>query len=388
MRLPAFALFSATTLFVTFGVKAQTPEWKTEQQFITFDAPGLGTSAPGGTFPASINPNGDIAGWDMPTDQVTQGFLRKKDGSIITFEAPGAGTTGGSGTRAASINARGEITGFFGGASGTHGFVLVADGTVTAFDAPDAGEGTYPSSINTWGDVTGWYYETHGIIFAHGFLRYSDGSITTFEAPGSGPQGTYAIGINASDEIMGEYIDANNVYHGFLRDKDGSIIPFDVPGVAAEPHGGTFPRGMNQDGEITGSYNYTDTNGGTRGFIRHRDGTFTTFAVPGMPSSGSTSPLSINPKGEVTGWWTSSNAYHGFVREPDGTITTFDVPGSAACDTIGGTYPASINPSGEITGYFYDANCFTHGFLRKPDHHEGSRDKSGHEADEGSERSE
>ncbi len=103
--------------------------------------------------------------------------------------------------------------------------------------------------------------------------------------------------------------------------------------------------------------------------MRHHDGTFTTFAVPGTLSSGTTSPLSINPRGAITGWWSSGDGYHGFVRDPDGTITTFDVPGSAPCNPIGGTYPDSINASGEIAGYFYDAKCFTRGFLRKPDHH-------------------
>jgi hypothetical protein len=100
--------------------------------------------------------------------------------------------------------------------------------------------------------------------------------------------------------------------HGYLRTRDGSLIKFNVPGGV----GGTFPTSINPRGEITGYY--LDASSGSRGFVRARDGTFTTFQAPGAGT--------------------------GFGR---------------------GTLPLSINPTGEITGNYFDANFMSHGFLRK-----------------------
>src|SRR5579859_5135105 len=65
------------------------------------------------------------------------------------------------------------------------------------------------------------------------------------------------------------------------------------------------------------------------------------------PGSVSTIPMSINPAGEITGYYfDSNNNYHGFLRSRDGRFTTFDFPG--ASDTAA----ASINPAGDITGTY------------------------------------
>ena len=69
---------------------------------------------------------------------------------------------------------------------------------------------------------------------------------------------------------------------------------------------------------------------------------FTTFVVPGAAA---TLPLSINPAGEITGWYYDGSAFHGFVRAGSGAITKFDPPGSRV------TFVSSINPAGAVTGY-------------------------------------
>src|SRR5258707_305874 len=82
-----------------------------------------------------------------------------------------------------------------------------------------------------------------------------------------------------------------------------------------------------------------------------------------------TIPTSINPRGEIAGYYFGSTAptAHGFVRDKDGTITSFDAPGAGS----NGTIVVGINPSGEITGYFFDVNYAvnhtTHGFVRDRD---------------------
>ena len=66
--------------------------------------------------------------------------------------------------------------------------------------------------------------------------------------------------------------------------------------------------------------------------------------------------------GTITGFYYDAGRMgHGFVRARDGTITSFDVPGAS------GTAAFSINPEGTITGIYKDANQVIHGFLRSPD---------------------
>jgi hypothetical protein len=84
--------------------------------------------------------------------------------------------------------------------------------------------------------------------------------------------------------------------------------------------------------------------------------TFITFDPPG---SIDTRPRSINPAGEITGFYFDVFVeLHGFMRARDGTIITFDVPGSLSTTAFG------INPAGEITGSYFDVSFLVHGFLR------------------------
>ena len=108
---------------------------------------------------------------------------------IITIDAPGAGTSAGQGTYASSINLSGAITGPYVDARNVaHGFLLGADDRFTTFGAPGAGtkagQGTGPKSINLKGAIAGVYADPRGVF--HGFLRAPGGAITTFDAPGAG----------------------------------------------------------------------------------------------------------------------------------------------------------------------------------------------------------
>ena len=50
------------------------------------------------------------------------------------------------------------------------------------FDAPGAVRATIPLGINQTGAITGYYLDARGA--SHGFLRIADGAFTTFDAPG------------------------------------------------------------------------------------------------------------------------------------------------------------------------------------------------------------
>lgn len=110
-----------------------------------------------GTWGASVNSAGQIAGYYIDATNATKGFVRFSNGAITTFSVPGAATAYGE-----SINDLGDVAGF-GYASDNQfdGFVRAGNGTFTTFDVLGAAhEGTAGYGINNKGDVTGYYVDT------------------------------------------------------------------------------------------------------------------------------------------------------------------------------------------------------------------------------------
>jgi hypothetical protein len=119
----------------------------------------------------------------------------------------------------------------------------------------------------------------------------------------------------------------------------------------------TSPMSINKKGEIAGSY--SDFAGNGHGFVRDPGGAITTFDVPG---SSNTQAFSINDEGAITGIYTvPSGGQHAYVRDPEGNFTTFDPPGSVS------TRASSINAGGAVTGSYTDSNNVSHSFLRHAD---------------------
>jgi len=241
--------------------------------------------------------------------------------------------------------------------------------TFTSFDVQGAGtgpgQGTLVGQIIPNGAILGQSVDANNVF--HGFLRAADGKITTFDVPGAGAgafQGTApAAGMNNEEVITGDYVDANNAMHGFLRARDGKITKFDVTGAGTGAGQGTYGADIDPAGEVSGFY--IDANNVSHGFLRPPNGVIFKYDAPGAGAGagqGTSGPTDngMNPAGAVTGYVTdASGATHGFVRAPDGTITTFDVPGAVV------TAPLGINPAGTITGLFVTvSNVF--GFVRAP----------------------
>lgn len=64
----------------------------------------------------------------------------------------------------------------------------------------------------------GQYFDSNFV--SHGIVRAADGTIVTFDAPGAGTspfEGTGAISISPSGQVMGSYVDSNFTFHGFVR---------------------------------------------------------------------------------------------------------------------------------------------------------------------------
>ena len=341
---------------------------------ITFNAGGAGTGANQGTQPLAINPAGAITG--LVCDPSTcHGFVRAPDGDITPFHVPGA-----TGTAAESINPAGAITGEYWDSSGFyHGYLRAPDGSITPFDAPGAGttvpdsyQGTYATSINPGGWISGYIVDDSGVY--HGFLRAPDGTFTGFNARHAGTssgQGTWPAGIsgiNPARVIAGSYQDNDGVYHGLVRTRDGFIFPVDAWGAGRGSSQGTETSSINPAGAITGQF--IDPRGVYHGFLRAPYGFIIRFDYPGAgkaPGQG-TFGSSINPAWEIAGEYIDVEGVNrGLVRAPNGRFTPFDCPAKDAGTGSGqGTVPESNNPAGAITGYCIDTNGAFHGFLWTP----------------------
>jgi len=294
--------------------------------------------------------------------------------TFITFDAPGVGTGQYVGTAGFTINDQGVIVGWVIKDANLvhHGFLRTPDGKITTIDAPGAGtdycEGSVLFGLNPEGTIAGYYMDASDVW--HGFLRALDRKITTFDAPGAGSigspcggQGTISAGLNPAGAIAGWYVDDNWVGHGYVRDPHGKITTFDPPGNGTGMYQGvsmnsptTLVHSINPAGEITGWY--VDSNDAYHGFLRDPHGKITTFDAPG--AVGLTMPLSINPEGTIVGVYCDENTCPGFLRDRHGSFTTFQAPvaGTQA------TGAADINTEGAITGWYWDENGVSHGFLR------------------------
>jgi hypothetical protein len=103
-------------------------------------------------------------------------------------------------------------------------------------------------------------------------------TFTTIDAPDAGPEGTFALGINASSEVVGYIFDANNTLHSFIRNSAGTATTFDPPGVATQQGLGSEAVGINGSGTVVGFF--ADQQFAVHGFTRTSSGTITVFDPP------------------------------------------------------------------------------------------------------------
>ena len=149
-------------------------------RLVAFDASAAATApgSGGGTFPTGINDGRAITGHYTDANNVSHGFLRTAGGQLIRFDAPGAGAATGSGfgTFPASINNAGTIAGHYVDPHNvSHGFLRTIGGEFTTFETPGAGStggsggGTFPHGVNDAGAVTGHYTDANNV--SRGFLQ-------------------------------------------------------------------------------------------------------------------------------------------------------------------------------------------------------------------------
>jgi hypothetical protein len=203
------------------------------------------------------------------------------------------------------------------------------------------------------GEVPGIAFSSTGLIVP--LVRERDGTIRQIDGfPGA--LITQILQFNGAGASIGAASLDFVTFFGFVRSPDGVYTRLDCPFAMAL---GTFPLGWKEDGTIIG-YTTDPTETDFTGFIRHRDGAWEVFVIPGASS---TLPSGINERGAIAGGYRDVDGWHGFVWL-GGTFRTIDVPGAADTALTG------INNQGTVVGNTFNnsrplAGPFT-GFVARP----------------------
>jgi hypothetical protein len=162
---------------------------------------------------------------------------------------------------------------------------------------------------------------------------FSHGSFTTLSDPLAIPGTTAPMGINNRGDIVGTFQDPrfNGRESGFFY-SGGSYTTIRVPGSFD-----TLIQGINDNGQIVGSYDLSTNPFDFIGFL-YKDGNFYTFLFPD-PSVGYTFAEGINNRGDIVGYYYTASHGGGdfsFLATP-----TSSVPGPIAGAGLPGLMLAS-----------------------------------------------
>jgi uncharacterized membrane protein len=237
-----------------------------------------------------------------------------------------------------------------------------ASGTFIEIDHPKGVNGTFAWSISPSGDVIGAYVDINEV--KHGFLLRS-GSFTTIDNPAGGhgppgplgPQGTTLYDINAAGDVTGRFIDSDNRTHGFVLHR-GIFSTIDDPTAGLGSGRGTQPDGINDSGDVVGDYAADDFS--IHGFLLHA-GAYTTIDAPHavLGHYVGTHAFGINRQGDIVLFTDPPNNQiaRGFLLH-DGHFTELHDPQGPM-----GTVPSGINAAGVIVGLSVDNNNVMHGMI-------------------------
>ena len=198
---------------------------------------------------------------------------------------------------------------------------------------------------------------------------------------------SYPLSINNKREIVGVFFDSTGVTHGYFYAL-GTFTAIDYPGAAQFPGGGTFVGGLNDRGDMGGTY--SDSQGYQHGFTRlYPDGcsrtdtsprcqpVFHSIDVPGAVQTRTipfelgyglgTDAAGINNLQEVVGIFATKGLYSDGFKLSHGQFTALDDPASSHLPGMGSRV-FSINDLGFIAGAYQTqdapgARSLSHGFL-------------------------
>jgi hypothetical protein len=246
----------------------------------------------------------------------------------------------------AGIDDEGLVAGSWLTAEGSEiGFIRFPDGRIsTPIVDPDDNTGTTVlRAVNDSGVIAGFY----GANVSNGFLL-TEGKFRTVDFPGA--VATALRGINNLGDVSGTYsiVDLDADEFGFIIPRRGPAISFKLPDPKAT---GIVAGGINDLRQLVGYY--TDATATLVGFLRQPSGQFLSVIVPGALS---TQVYGINDCGILVGVWGDGSTAHGFYGHP-GDLHSFDLPGAIA------TFAQGINNEGRIVGRYAMADGVPHAFV-------------------------
>ena len=261
--------------------------------------------------------------------------------AFTSFDIPGA-----TSYFVAGINDEGLVAGSWSAADGSEiGFIRFSDGRITTpiVHPDDNTRTTVLRAVNDEAVIAGFY----GANVSNGFLL-KEGKFRTVDFPGA--VATALRGINNLGDVSGTYsiVDLNADEFGFIIPRRGPAISFKL----ADPTGtGIVVGGINDLRQLVGYY--TDATSTLVGFLRQPSGQFVSILFPGALS---TQAYGINDCGIVVGVWGDGSTAHGFYGRP-GNLHSFDLPGAVA------TFSQGINNQGRIVGRYATADGVPHAFV-------------------------
>ncbi|HLW87756.1 MAG TPA: hypothetical protein VKR57_04645 [Terriglobales bacterium] len=341
------------------------------------------------TVPNAVNKSNYAVGYFYNASNAVAGFAYLGGTKFKTFSAPKSNDY----TRILGINDSNVVVGdLFGNDNFYHGFMVTNDGTkYSQYDVDLGVASTSIFGINNGGNFVG---ATGSGGPNQGFVNIG-GTVTKFYA--SGTDNTFALAINSSNQVVGQFYDSSNNSHGYIRSSNGKITEIDFPGALQ-----TSTVGINNAGEITGWYeNASQQYYGftySAGQFQSNDFIFTSgvnsigsyvgyyygpgsgncFGVTGTTCYGylatpqsdtlstvqvvnaqNTSIYAVNTANTMVGWYTdSTGTIHGLMLSGS-TVTNIDDPKALPQTTI----CLGINTSGQIVGSYTTAANTGEGFL-------------------------
>jgi probable HAF family extracellular repeat protein len=258
-----------------------------------------------------------------------------------------------------AINNLGQIVGTYTDDAGNgHGF-LEKGGKYVNVDVAGA-VFTAPGGINDLGQIVGIDLDNAGNL--DGFLD-TRGKFTTLSTSGSASGFSFngPLSINDKGEILWQVSNSFGFpgsTHTALE--EGRVFTLiDVPGAV----GDTAPGGLNNFGQIVGSYGISASGGYEYGFL-DTNGVFTTIDDPNAGPGGYTQAFGLNDWGQVVGTYCdSAGACHGFL-DTNGHFTTIDAPNSS--EAFGGTLVTGVNDEDQLLEVYFDAAGNSHALLATP----------------------
>lgn len=168
----------------------------------------------------------------------------------------------------------------------------------------------------------------------------------------SGSAFSFATGINASNEVVGQFFDSSFAPRAFYRDAHGSITLLNDGGAAK-----SSAEGINDAGTVVGWIE--DANGLSSGVSGQVPWTTTTrIDLPGAVSTPTQIPttgtlvLETDESGTLVGAVDLATGRHGFIRRPDGSVELFERAGAD------GTLAVDINNNGVVVGNYIENGLF------------------------------